>query len=218
MSQYPPPSLPPSPPTGYATPLGYAYAYAQPDPLAPAKRAGIAMIVVGGLCLLAGLCCGAMGAMFEQIIAQQPEIMADMPSEISPEFLQATFIVMGVIVLGYGVGLIVSGVFARRGTAGPVITAICLTSAGILGLLVFALLGSIQASGGDLAINFCVVGVAGAVLCVPLVMLIFAMRAVPQVRQMQAQYQAMYWQYQYNQQAYQQQADNTGQPPPPPPV
>jgi len=44
--------------------------YYQPDALAPARRAGLLMYVMGALLILSSLCCGGVGAMLPQVIAR----------------------------------------------------------------------------------------------------------------------------------------------------
>ena len=57
MSQYPPQQYPPQLPPGYGHEhLGYGAP--GPHPLAPARRAGVMLFIVGGLMLLCGTCLG----------------------------------------------------------------------------------------------------------------------------------------------------------------
>jgi hypothetical protein len=115
---------------------GYPYGSSAADPLAPAKRASILMFVLGGLSMIGGVCCGVMGAMLPQILAQQPEIQ--MPAEVTADMMQVGLVVAAGIVVLYGVAQVVLGFFVRGGGRAPAIVGLILTGLAVLGLLVMA--------------------------------------------------------------------------------
>lgn len=216
MSQYPSPySPPPVPPNG-----GYDFNYYQPqqDALAPARRASTMLYVLGGLILLPGFCCFAMGFALPAMMAQQPAVFSEVRASGMPaETVQTTLMVAAGAALFVGVLMIVLGRFVRRGGMGAAVTASVLVVLVFLYLVVNGL--SIVLMSGKLPPAQVVLGLAMTVLGLVvfgmlIVWLIQAAMAAPRVAMMQIQYQQQYWQYQQQQHAYQ-----AGYPaPPPPPV
>lgn len=226
MSQYPPPYSPMQPPYG-----GYP-APPPPSPdelLAPARRAGVMMIVVGVLFVLCGLGMGV----FSWVI-KQPGVMS------SPEFAQAQehfrqaeaqsgmaietmLLIMGVVPLATGALFGGLGFFVRGGGFGAVVTGI-VASSGVLLLLGLMILGTLlgAAANPSSAAGVCVYVVPFGLVLLLLVWLIQAARAASRVAAARQQYQAQAWQYQQYQQAYLQQSPPQQQPgmgyhyPPPP--
>src|SRR5439155_10922330 len=145
MSQYPSPYQPPQQyPPGYGYPSQYA------DPLTPARRAGITMIVLGILSLLMGGCLSAVGASLPRIMSQmspeQTEPIRRMETQfgISPSKM---IIAAGVATVIIGLVYIVLGVLVRGGGMGAVISAIVLSSLAILYMLFNAVVAAITPGG-----------------------------------------------------------------------
>ncbi len=205
MSQYPSPYSPPPVPPNY----GYDFNYYQPqrDVLAPSRRAGMLLYVVGGLILLPSLCCGAMGLALPAIMAQEPALFSEVSaSGMSPEGLQTTLMIGGGVMLLLGVVMIILGRFVRRGSMGAAVTG------SVLAVLVFLYLVlnglGILVMSGKLPPAQMVLGLAMTVLGLVIfgmlfVWLIQAAMAAPRIAMMQSQYQQQYWQYQQQQQMYQ---------------
>lgn len=202
MSQYPPPPPPPpdqpsQPPPGYP-PAQYGYAAPpygaypgmpwapQPDPRAPANRAGILMIILGILGLLLGGCMGVLAA-FVPAMRDSPEAaqaLAQMEEQAKVDAF--TVFLAGAIVLGVAsVAQIVVGVIVRRGTLGPVVTGIVLTALLLLFMGVQTI-GALFTPGG--IFGACVTGVACVLYVVLLVWLIQAARNSGAVAAQQAGY------------------------------
>lgn len=221
MSQYPSP---------YSTPYPYAAGYSY-DPtgqiLAPARRAGILMLVFGGLGLVCGLCLGLVAAMvpMDELIAKSG---LQLPSTAglgmsAEQLLRGLYIVVAVLSVIASLMFLVLGVFVMRGSGGAIITSLVLCILVILALGL-NLLGSgfqLMMSPGPaelLGAAFILIPMSLQVLL--LVWLIQAMRAATQLKALQMQYQAQYWQYQQQQQMYGQQGGYAAPPPPaaaPPP-
>jgi hypothetical protein len=213
MSQYPPPySQPPVQPN-----YGYDFSYyqSQDDLLAPARRAGVMMFVIGGLLALGGLCCGGLGAFapIEQVMAQNP--MLNSTPGMTVEILKMGIIVMGVLALLFGLAMLVLGYFVRGGGIIPVVIAIVLVALATLFNLVNLASTAMQVRGGgpEMLGGMCVNVIPLVMLLVLLAMLIQAAKAAPRVAMMKSQYQQQLWQYQQQQQMYQ--AGYVAPPPPP---
>jgi hypothetical protein len=185
--------------------------------LAPARRAGLLMIVLGALNLLCGICGGVMvaGADFEQILAQQelpPEV------ELTPGVLQGLAIGMLVVGLAAGIGAIVLGLLVRRGASVPVILSLVLTALVVLVLAFLIVAGTAAALMQGMAPTPICIWIIPLVLSILLlVWLIQAARNAGQIKAWQQQYQAQYWQQQPYGGGYgYQQPPGQGPPPPPP--
>jgi hypothetical protein len=204
MSQYPSPYSSPNP---YSSPAQHPY---QQDPyatnLGPAKLAGVATIVLGALALLGGVCIGLLGlAAPEEMVQRMIEKSGD-PNE-SVAIMRVGFAVIGAIVLLYGIGSIVLGIFVLRGSVAAAITGIVLSAIAILPMLLNAAVAVPKMStmnGAEAAGAGCVAFVGPMVMVAQLIMLIFALKACLRHRRVQEQYRAQYWQYQQQQQMYQQ--------------
>jgi hypothetical protein len=211
MTQYPPP-----PP-----PYGYGYdPYAQPpgDPLAPAKRAGLMMFLLGGLLLLCGVCVGtfAMTVPMEQFIKESGVVLPQTPPGVSvEELMQLGYVTIGVGSLIAGGLLVLLGIFVRKGGTGAAVTSIILVSLLLLvcGIFLLASLVQMGRQPGSSA-GVCVMMIPAALLLVTLITLVQAAKAGPQLAAMQQQRQFQMWQYQQQQQAYQQGGYAMPQPPP----
>jgi hypothetical protein len=155
---------------------------------------GLIGLLCGGVLLLAAL-------NWDKVLAMQPpEMRAQLPANASAGQL----VIQPVVMLVLAIAFVALGVAVRGGGRGPIVTGIVLT--GIL----LALCGLLVAGGGMLAAsgnalgmgNICVGVVAGGVLLWQLLWLISPLRGSAQLRQMQAAYQAQYWQYMQQQHAY----------------
>jgi hypothetical protein len=210
MSQYPyppqkpqpPQGYPPPPPQGYGQQMGYAMpgAYGMPDALAPAKRASVMMFVLGSMMLLCGLCTGTMAAMpLEQIAAQRGQ-MPSLPPGMTMETVRKAFMLAAFVTLPLGLLEIIVGVFVRRGGAGAAVFGIVLASLMILYFAANVFFSVMQHAVGGVLLAAIIAGL----FVLQLVFCVQSSRAASQIGQMQAAYQAQYWQY------MQQQAYNTG--------
>ena len=219
MSQYPP-SHPPPP---YGQPPFDFSQYvppAQADLLAPARRAGTLMMVLGALVAMFGFCNA--GSAFttspEQMAEQQAALRTPgMPeSPLSPRGMQIATAVAGVLTLLVGVTLAVNGTYVRRGSS--LATTLGLVMAGGLTLLIglFVLLSVAAAFGAPMFGAFaCVLAVPLGLLIWLLVWLVAAARNNAAVGAAQQQYQAQFYAYQQQQQAYGQPAPAAYPPQPP---
>jgi len=217
MSQYPPPYSPMQQPYG-----GYP-APPPPSPqelLAPARRAGVLMIVVGVLFVLFGLCMGVFSWMIRQpgftsspefAQAQEHFRQAEIQSGMSVETM---LLVSGIVPLALGALFGGLGFFVRGGGFGAIITGI-VASAGLLLLLGLGTLGTLVASAANPSnlAGVCVYLVPFGLVLLLLVWLIQAARAASRVAAARQQHQAQAWQYQQYQQAYLQQGQAPSQPP-----
>jgi hypothetical protein len=208
MSQYPSPYTPPSTPQQQQQlNYGYDFRYYQPtdDLLAPARRAGVLLFVVGGLLALGGLCCGALGTLapLDEVMAQNP-VLNSTPG-VTVEMLKVGIIVLGVLALLFGMALLVLGYFVRGGGMVPVVIAIVLVVLALLFNLLNLVSTAVQLRGAGPQIfgALCVNMLPLVLLIVLLVSLVQAARAAPRLAMMRSQYQQQYWQYQQQQQMYQ---------------
>ena len=206
MSQYPPPPSPYSQPPLQPN-YGYDFSYYQTseDLLAPAKRAGVMMYVIGGLLAMGGLCCGGVGvaAPVDEIMAQSP--MLNSAPGVTPEMLKVAIVVMGILGLLFGIALIVLGYFVRGGGMIPIVIAIVLVALAVLFNLLNLASSAMQmrSAGPEMMAGLCVTGIPLVLMLVLLAMLIQAARVAPRVAMMKNQYQQQLWQYQQQQQMYQ---------------
>jgi hypothetical protein len=225
VSQYPSP-YPPGPQPQY--PLGYGYPTPAGDPRRPARRAAVLMWIISGLMIASGACCGVMGSVVSSQAAQLPPETRQQMEQLETQLRQLGRISFPALIIGAGVGLIVFAIgqailayFVRRGGMGAVLTALIVTGAICLFLLVFTILGAISsAANPQVAAGICVYIVPLALFILQFVWLIQAMRRAPEIGNQQAQYRAAYAQYEQNQQLYMQPPPGGygyGYPAPPPP-
>ena len=213
MTQYPSPyHMPP-----YAMPSA-AYDPASPL-LAPARRAGLLMIILGSITAAYFLCNGAAFIVMptDQLFAHSA-LPPGQEMPFTPETLKKAGVIFSSFMLLIGIAMIVLGVMTRHSSSAAIVAGIILSS--ILALLagLFVLVMLVTGLTAPLMFAFaCVLAIPLALLILNLFWLAQALRAIPQLRAMQAQYQAQFWQYQQNQQAYAQQPWYGGVPPPPPP-
>lgn len=205
MSQFPSPypSLPYAPP-----PIDFSGYQAPEDLLRPARRAGTLVIVLGVLIGLFGACNGGQAIVQSpaDIAEQQAELRkAGLPTEspFSFEAIRTINVVGGVLLLLLGVGLIVNGVYVRRGSSGAAVVGLVLT--GGLGLLAGAtvllfVIGAFMAP--LLGVMACMFVVPFALLIWAFVWLVSAARHGSRVAAAQQQYQSQYYHYWQQQQAY----------------
>lgn len=224
MSQYPPPYSPQQPAYG---------GYPPPEPplspdelLAPARRAGTLMIVVGALSVLCGLYI-AWQSGFDASSAPTPELQRQMQQQIET-VEQQTGVSFRTVMLIMGIGPLVAGAllgglgfYVRGGSfafviAGAVVVGGMLVITGLT--LLIGLLSSAAMGGPVVALVFaCQCGVPFAMLSVLMVWLVQAARNGARIATARQQYQAQLWQYQQYRQAYlqnpQQQQTQPGRPP-----
>ena len=201
MSQYPNPySGPPLPPQG-GYPMGYASPQLPVDPLAPARRASLMMFILGTLGLLCGVCMGVVAVMpIEQMMAQQGTSLPPLPPGMSYSMLPKLFGAIAILAVIASVAQLILGVYVRKASAGASVCGIVLAALFVLYFVANTIFAAIGGQGmAAMAVSL---GLS-AVSIFQLVLLIQALRASSIVKQMQAAYQAQYWQYMQQQQAYQ---------------
>lgn len=228
MSQYPPspygPYQPSSPYTapGYPAPYGYGYG---PDLLAPARRAGIMMFVLGLLMTAcSGLCIASViFGLLDQAVQQDPRILQQIEqAQLGMDALQFVKVLYGTCGgLGSLLGLILVALAfpVRKGGMASSIIALVLCVLTTLMFLFFTVAAPLSGDPTAILVGLPGLGIFGALV----VMLAMAIRSISRhntaMRQMQAQWM------QYQQQYYGQMslgAVGSGyaqqqQPPPPPP-
>ena len=222
MSQYPPqyPQYPPP----YTAPQGPPQS---PDELlAPARRAGVTMIVMGVLAVLFGLAVAVAGAMcLTPELLQRPEFkqLRDQIDQIerdSGTSAQKMFVWTGAVPLAIGAVLGAMGFIVRAGNRGA-ITASMVVVSGTIVLLALAVLvtlvqGLSTGQGPQAVLGACFYSVPVVLLLVVMAWLIQAARAAPKVEWARQHYQSQLWQYQQHQQAYLQNAQQQPMNAPPP--
>jgi hypothetical protein len=208
--QFPPPY--PQPP--YFQPPGYDFSqyvpqYGQggyPDLLAPARRASVLQGVLGGLTLACGVCVGAVfwTADLNEAIARTGISVERMTGGGSVEDLRRAYTVLGVGCVALGVALLVLALFVRRANAAATITSVVLCVL-ILMFLGVNIIGAVLLAAGNAAVAVFTI----AMLALPIGLfglnvtwLIAAARNASQVAAAQRQYQAQFYFYQQQQQAY----------------
>lgn len=200
MSQYPH--------SPYSTPQPFQPGYAY-DPygahLAPARRAGLLMVIIGSLLAAYGMCNA-----ISTIIVPADLLMARLhlaDNEMAPQWSIQTMRTLGVIfstlVAIAGIAHIAIGIPVRRASHAAIISGIVLT--GILGA--FVLLFMLMCAVGGLAApilfaGICALCIPAGILVLQLIWLIQARQSNANLQTMQRQYQQHYWQYQQQQQAY----------------
>jgi hypothetical protein len=180
----------------------------QPDLLAPARRAGLLMIVLGVLVALMGACNGGSAALItpEQVTEQQATMreLGVPDSPIKPETQRIGTMILGGLTLLVGILFVVNGVYVRGGRPRAITTGLCLTGAvtllvgGLFLMCLIALLVAPVVAGAML----CVLAIPLGLLVWLLIWLIGAARNNSQLSYLRQQYQAQFYQYQHNQQAY----------------
>jgi hypothetical protein len=209
MSQYPSPYQPPTP-QQYPTTFDYYQPAGAADVLGPNRRAAGMMFFVAALTLLGAFCCAGVGAMLPQMMAENPAAFADFQAQfpqIGADTLRVMMIVFAVLVLIVAVGLIVLGVFVRKGSKAAVIMSMVLVILALL-YLVFNTVVSVvmqRVPAAQAGITVCFMLLPIGVLAALLFMLIQAMRSSDQARVLREQHMQQYWQYAYQQQMYAQQ-------------
>lgn len=222
MSQYPPPYSPQQPAYG-----GYPPQQPPQSPdelLAPARRAGITMIVLGVLAVACGLCLAATGSVIDNPeLAQSPQYqqMQQQFQQVERELgitLRQFFVFMGAVPLAMGAILGALGFGVRGGRRGVAIASIVFVGIllAVLGLVILGGLVQAVATGArpEMLLGMCVYGVPFALLLMVMVWLVQAVRGAQKVEWARRQYQAQMWHYQQYQQAYLQQGQPPAQPPP----
>jgi hypothetical protein len=181
------------------------------DLLAPARRASVMMFILGPIMLLCGASVMVLGAMFPTILnmappAQAAQLQQQMTqalqnTQVTQGMLVAIIMVQGALILIPGIALTVLAFFVRRG--GKLSIILSLVVAGLVILFsaysgLSALLHPAEGAGG---VCFSVIVIAAFVTL--FIWLLSAVRSSGSISLAQRQYQAQYWQYQQNMQAYQ---------------
>jgi hypothetical protein len=188
LSQYPDPSSYPYPPS-------YGYSAYGTDPQAPARRAGLMMVVLGILMLLGGACIFGFGWVYplDQLPPEQVQAIQKLESE-SGVPVQKVFIAMGVVLALPALLMLILGLFVRRGGMGSIVTSMVLVGLMILVEAFYVLLGMLQAASGQQGAlaGLCMMVVPLVLLIVLMVMLVQAVKNVRLVRA-STQYSHPYW-------------------------
>jgi hypothetical protein len=209
VSYYPPPySQPPYTPAGPAVDYSQFAPPGQDDLLAPARRAGILMAVLGMLVAFMGACNGGSALMLTpERMAENQAAMRELgwpESPIKPETTRIASAITGGLTLLVGIAFVVNGVFVRRGTPAAVTTGLFLTGGllllvgGLCLMAIIALLVSPMVAAGML----CIFLVPLLLLVWLMIWLIAASKNSSRIAHAAQQYQAQYFQYQQHQQAY----------------
>jgi hypothetical protein len=213
MSQYPSPYVPPS----YQPPAGYGYGYGAADLLAPARGAMITSIALGLMALLCTACLGGFYFLWDNLSAEQLAQFEELEAQMRGSGVGVKEVMLSgaIITLIAGLALVVLGVLVRGGRLWAIVTLIVFDILLLL-VLVVQLVGGLVASAAQPQnlLGACVLALPLALAGLLMYFLVRAARNVPQLRAMQAQQQAMYWQFQQNQQMY---GGGYPYPPPPPP-
>ena len=205
-------------------PLGYAYPPSGfPDPLAPARRASVMLFI---LAAIGGLC-----GLFSSLVWVVPldQMLDQMKARISQQqlnqlpagmdlvtFVRALFTAMAVIGLLLSIGMLVSGIFVRRGSRGATVVALVICILLALISLVGMIGGVFQLASGDpsAAVGALFWVLIAVLVGLTIVWLIQALRSTGQFHQQQQQ--MMHHWYQQQHQAAQAQPGYGYNPPPPP--
>jgi hypothetical protein len=200
----------PAPYSPYQMPQVHPMMYAQAQMQGASwkfSRAGMMLMITGGLMGLCGIGCAAMGLMpMDQVLANA-QLDPQMAAMMTPELLKAIFFGLGAGGVLYAVLAIILGIMVRRGSKGATITAIVITSLVVAYLVINFLAGLFQISklGPQGAMGECIIVVPLAVCVWQLVWLISAVKSGPSLAAAQGQMQMQYWQMmQMQQQQYQQ--------------
>lgn len=205
-------SQPPFPYSPQQFPPDFSQYQAAPDPLAPARRAGVMLLIVGALMIALGTCGGMVGFMIpldqlNQVIAQSHVDTAQFPPGMAPaEFMRDALIGAAVLCVPLGIVTIVAGLFTRRSARWAIISGIVLCALPLL-YLVFSMLTALARGTMNpqmLVSSLCMICIPAALLTLTLIWLIAALRRFPGIQYAQQQYQWQMWQYQQQQAAYQQ--------------
>ena len=191
------------------------------DPLAPAKRAGLLMIVLGSLGLLCGTCFGLVGLVpIDQIIAQQAKSGQALPPGITPSMLTMIFRILAGVTLVASLIELVLGFLVRRGSAVVALIGIVF-SVIIVGYFTLNTLYAVSQGTSNAAAALFMGAIFISAFAFQIVLLVQAKSGAANVAQRSAAYAAQYWQHLNQQQAYQQPIYNPAAAPvtlPPPPA
>ena len=180
------------------------------------------MIILGSVLAVYSLCNGASALVLpaDRLLEANPLAHGD-AGVVSPQTLKTVGVILSAVMLLVGIAMIVLGVLTRQNSSPAIVTGIILSSVMALLAGLFVLVMLVTGLTSPLMFGFaCVLALPLALLILNVFWLAQALRARPQLRAMQAQYQSQFWQYQQTQQAYaqQQQPWYGGVPPPPPPT
>lgn len=203
MSQYPN--------SPYSTPQPFQYGYAQ-DPfeqyLAPGRRAGTLMFILGALGLACSLCLGLVMALapIDKFVAQSGmQLPSSQEIGMSVEsFLRVMYGIIAVVSLLFALILIILAFFVRRGSFAATVAAIVVDGLVLLILLINSITAIAQLASAPanalmgIAMIIFLAGGFGLLL----VWLIQAIKATAALRDARLQYQQQYAHYQHYQQMY----------------
>lgn len=180
------------------------------DWLAPARRAGLALIVLGAILLVGGGCCGLATISFSRGGDAQAQFMAEFDQAgVSVEMVRTLLIAFTAAQVVAGLVLVVLGALVRGGSRWATIASIVLVGLMILGLLGVAGLGVVAALTEGATDPASILGLC--MFVAPLALLVPALVMLIRASQANAALRAAQWQ------AWQQQQSTWGGPPPPPP-
>ena len=174
--------------------------------MAAGRRAGMLMLVLGGLIMLMGLFNTISSALVpaEQMVERQKKVLpsgGDLP--LSAATYKSMAVVVGVATVITGAVLVGLGISVRRGSKTSTIAAIVVTSLLLLLTALMTLVFVIAGLSAPVALPLsCVPGGAMMLLIWQLIWLIGAARNTTALWAAQQQFQMQYWQYQQNMQAY----------------
>lgn len=212
MSQYPPPHSPQQPPY-FGSPSPQPPGESPDDLLAPARRAGVLMIVIGALAVLCGLYVAWQSRNIDSgELYATPELQRQMQQNIdlfesqTGMAFRTLMLVMAFVPLAVGAVLGAMGFYVRGGSFGFIVASSILTGLMLLATGAGLVLGALQGAmmGGPLVASaaVCQCGVPFALLSVLMYWLVRAMRGASRLALAHRNYQAQLWQYQQYQQAY----------------
>jgi uncharacterized membrane protein len=157
--------------TGFGYNVGvsqYPYPYNVPDPYhygrgggddeqrARYRRAGVLLLVLGGLMLLPGFCCvgiplGQSTEQWNALVAQVQEAQPASQIALEPVLLRQVLITMGVVSMIAGLAYLVLGALVMRGSAAATVIALIVNGLLIAVLLLLILLALLAVARGSVA-------------------------------------------------------------------
>jgi hypothetical protein len=197
--------------------------------LAPARRAGLMMIIVGALLMACSLCLGIFARVgpVNEVISRSGIDLSQATAELKmtpEELVRAVYTGMAVASLVVGVVFLLLGIFVRRGGMGSIVTSIIFSVLAALILVVQVLAGlvNVARAPGPTSISGLLVSLAFfGLFGLNLLFLFQAARASGSIRDARMHYQMQMWQYHQQMQMYGQAGygypQAPMQPPPPPP-
>lgn len=193
---YSPYQIPVVPPTGYwLGPID--------ELLAPARRAGLLMIILGSLSLLGGVCMLAVLALpVDQLLRDSNITPADIANTgFTPQqFIKVLVVMMSSIFVGVAITMLIMGFLVRRGGAASAIVSLVLVSLLALLLALQTLVQGIRVLSGDprMIASVGITLLILAVLVLLIVWLVGAIRAAGSLKQLKQQQLAQWYAMQHH--------------------